>query len=498
MPAELGVIGLPSGDTRASIDCDDLPGDVSRSVGGEQCHDPLEVVPVAEPVQGRVSDDLLAELLQRSPAHLRGEKSRRDGVHRDAVLAPFRGKRARKIDNAPFGRVVAERLQHAYGVAAQPRDRRDVDDSAIAVRDHRALSRRLGHEEGAGQVQVHELLPRLQGVILGRRAPGGARVVDEDIQPPVALEESRHHRLDRFGLRQIADERQRLDVLPSEMRSRLFQLLGFPRGDRELRAHLAERLGDLQPEAARAAGDQRDLSGEIEEFSYAHEADCRLTRIFAQSNLRRPGRENAPGGGERMLRGLIMDMPLLVSSLIEHADRSHGDTEIVSRTVEGPGKDGAGAMHRYTYSQAHRRSKRLAQALARLGAKEGERAGTLAWNGYRHLELYYGASRARTETTRGRAWTSGPRRGCATARAPPATPRACSTPTGPPSCTPTPLRCPTCSAARRNRYSSPWCRCSTSTPGAFPISRRSTARSSCCPGRDWTAGAFTSCSSPRK
>ncbi len=92
------------------------------------------------------------------------------------------------------------------------------------------------------------------------------------------------------------------------------------------------------------------------------------------------------------MRGLIMDMPLLVSSLIAHADRSHGDTEIVSRTVEGPGKDGAGAVHRYTYSQAHKRSKQLAQALLRLGVKEGERVGTLAWNGYRHFELYYGVS----------------------------------------------------------------------------------------------------------
>ena len=86
-----------------------------------------------------------------------------------------------------------------------------------------------------------------------------------------------------------------------------------------------------------------------------------------------------------MLRGLMMDMPLLVSSLIAHADRSHGDTEIVSRTVEGP-------IHRYTYSQAHKRSKQLAQALRRLGVREGERVGTLAWNGFRHLELYYGVS----------------------------------------------------------------------------------------------------------
>jgi 3-(methylthio)propionyl---CoA ligase len=85
------------------------------------------------------------------------------------------------------------------------------------------------------------------------------------------------------------------------------------------------------------------------------------------------------------MRGQMMDMPLLVSSLIEHADRSHGDVEIVSRTVEGP-------IHRHTYSQAHARAKRLAQALARLGVRESDRVGTLAWNGYRHFEIYYGVS----------------------------------------------------------------------------------------------------------
>jgi len=92
------------------------------------------------------------------------------------------------------------------------------------------------------------------------------------------------------------------------------------------------------------------------------------------------------------MRGLMMDMPLLVSSLLAHADRSHGDAEIVSRTVEGPDKDGEGAVHRYTYSQAHRRSKQLAQALLRLGVKQGDRVATLAWNGFRHFELYYGVS----------------------------------------------------------------------------------------------------------
>jgi acyl-CoA synthetase (AMP-forming)/AMP-acid ligase II len=86
-----------------------------------------------------------------------------------------------------------------------------------------------------------------------------------------------------------------------------------------------------------------------------------------------------------MLRGLMMDEPLMISNIIANAARSHGDTEVVSRTVEGP-------IHRYTYADTERRSRQLAQALQRLGVKEGERVGTLAWNGYRHLELYYAVS----------------------------------------------------------------------------------------------------------
>jgi len=85
------------------------------------------------------------------------------------------------------------------------------------------------------------------------------------------------------------------------------------------------------------------------------------------------------------MRGLMMDTPLMISSIIKHAARYHGDTEIVSRTVEGP-------IHRYTYRGAEARAAQLAHALRALGVTDGERVGTIAWNGYRHLELYYGVS----------------------------------------------------------------------------------------------------------
>ncbi len=85
------------------------------------------------------------------------------------------------------------------------------------------------------------------------------------------------------------------------------------------------------------------------------------------------------------MNGLMMRMPLLISSLIRHADRHHGDAQIVSRRVEGD-------MHRYTYRDCHRRARQMAGALAGIGIREGDRVATIAWNGYRHLELYFAVS----------------------------------------------------------------------------------------------------------
>ena len=87
------------------------------------------------------------------------------------------------------------------------------------------------------------------------------------------------------------------------------------------------------------------------------------------------------------MHGLMQYHPLLISGLIEHAAREHGDIEIVSRTVEGP-------IHRTTWAGVAARSARVANMLGRLGIGQGERVATLAWNGYRHLELLFGVSGA--------------------------------------------------------------------------------------------------------
>jgi acyl-CoA synthetase (AMP-forming)/AMP-acid ligase II len=83
--------------------------------------------------------------------------------------------------------------------------------------------------------------------------------------------------------------------------------------------------------------------------------------------------------------GQMMQQPLLISSLLTHAERHHGEREIVSRRVEGD-------IHRTTYRELGRRARRLANALQALGVGFGDRVATLAWNGYRHLELYYAVS----------------------------------------------------------------------------------------------------------
>jgi fatty-acyl-CoA synthase len=83
--------------------------------------------------------------------------------------------------------------------------------------------------------------------------------------------------------------------------------------------------------------------------------------------------------------GLMQSQPLLISTLVEFAERHHGDAQIVSRRVEGD-------IHRYTYRDMAARSRQLANALDADGLAFSDRVASLAWNGYRHLEMYYGVS----------------------------------------------------------------------------------------------------------
>ena len=83
--------------------------------------------------------------------------------------------------------------------------------------------------------------------------------------------------------------------------------------------------------------------------------------------------------------GLMQDHPLLISSIFDHAVNGYGNQDIVSNSIEG-------GMHKYNYSQWGLRTKKLANAFKSLNLRQGDKVGTLAWNGYRHLEIYYASS----------------------------------------------------------------------------------------------------------
>ena len=79
----------------------------------------------------------------------------------------------------------------------------------------------------------------------------------------------------------------------------------------------------------------------------------------------------------------MMESPLLISGLLEFGVVSHPDAEIVSRKVED------GSIHRTTQKEAAKRTRQLANALLNWGVKPGDRIATLAWNTWRHYEVYY-------------------------------------------------------------------------------------------------------------
>jgi acyl-CoA synthetase (AMP-forming)/AMP-acid ligase II len=82
--------------------------------------------------------------------------------------------------------------------------------------------------------------------------------------------------------------------------------------------------------------------------------------------------------------GLMQSQGLMISAILTHAARHHGSGEVVSRTHEN-------TTHRYTWRDVEARSRRLVRVLQKLGVEAGDRVGTLAWNGFRHLEVYYAA-----------------------------------------------------------------------------------------------------------
>ena len=82
--------------------------------------------------------------------------------------------------------------------------------------------------------------------------------------------------------------------------------------------------------------------------------------------------------------GLMQSHGLLISTILKHAARHHPAAEVISRTHDN-------TTHRYNWADVERRSRQLVRVMTKLGIKQSDRVGTLAWNGSRHLEVYYAA-----------------------------------------------------------------------------------------------------------
>lgn len=85
------------------------------------------------------------------------------------------------------------------------------------------------------------------------------------------------------------------------------------------------------------------------------------------------------------MQGQMMHRPLRIIDILRHAAEAHGEEGIVSARVEGD-------LHRQSYPETLARAAGLAHALTALGVGMGDRVATLAWNGHRHVELYYAVS----------------------------------------------------------------------------------------------------------
>src|SRR5437868_4181496 len=97
------------------------------------------------------------------------------------------------------------------------------------------------------------------------------------------------------------------------------------------------------------------------------------------------GPTNAAPGRTTSMLGLMQQQPLMIASIIKHAARHHGATEVVAKLTDG-------SIHRYTYAAAERRARRLVRVLEGLGVRPGDRVATLGWNDHRHFEIYYAVS----------------------------------------------------------------------------------------------------------
>jgi hypothetical protein len=236
----------------------------------------LQVVVVADAPQRCLRRQLVGAVLgDHALGHLAREEARRQRVDGDAIGAPLARQCAREVDDRALAGAVGDELD--VDRAAQAGDRGDVDDAPLAPRDHAGLAHRLAHQEDAADVEVHHLVPGFQRVVFGRRAPGGASVVDQDVDLAQAAHRFVADLLDLRRVGRIGCDPACVDALGLQVGGGFFQVGCLARCEQDLGAGFAQRFGNLQTQATRAAGDDGGLARQVEQLldRCAHAAGLR-------------------------------------------------------------------------------------------------------------------------------------------------------------------------------------------------------------------------------
>src|SRR5829696_202506 len=250
----------------AAVHDDGLACDVGGGRGGEEDHDPFEVLWVAETVERDALEHPGFELLDKAPAHTGREPARGNGVDGYAVRGPGGRKVTGHGDDGALGGVVAHGL-HVVGVAAdQAGHAGDVDDGAAGPAFDHTPPRSLGHEERPPHVDPEYLIEALQGHLRRWSSPRRPAVVDDDVEAPEGLLGRRHDLLDIARVRNVALDGERPAASRLYLVLHLFEGFFLARAQHDAGAGVGESLGHVAAETPAAARYDGGLAVEPEEI----------------------------------------------------------------------------------------------------------------------------------------------------------------------------------------------------------------------------------------
>src|SRR5215469_7271549 len=185
-----------SSHVQAAVDGPYLAGDVGGVIGGEEPDHPRDLLGLAQPAHRNLAPDLVQHLVRDGGQHVRGDKAGRDRVDGQPDPISRRALRPGELEDGLFGQRLGQSEQAGLGrrvvgladIAGLADDRGHVDDPSGTALDH-VLDRRLGHEEGTGQVDRDDLLPVVVAHLGHGPVDGDPGVVDQDVDPAVLADD---------------------------------------------------------------------------------------------------------------------------------------------------------------------------------------------------------------------------------------------------------------------------------------------------------------------